>query len=564
MKYFITYDNPLQRLLDITLTIDTRQLSTLELKLPIWRPGRYEAANYAKNIQKITATSGQGHELPIRKPKPSYWEIECKEANEVSIHYIYYAHEMDAGNSLLDEGMVYINFINCLLYLEDRMEEPHEVMLDLPDSYSIACSLKQDGHLLRANSYFELADSPMIASNSLDYRTYEVDSYKFHIWIQGKHSLDMKALLDQFEQFTKLQIEVMGGFPVSEYHFLFHILPYKHYHGVEHGSSTVITLGPSEEVSKKPFYNELLGVSSHELFHTWNILKIRPKEMTPYDFGQPSVFPTGFVAEGFTTYYGDLFLKRSGVFSTEEYLNELEKLFKRHFLNYGRLNNSVYDSSIDLWFDGYQHSAPHKKSSIYVEGAVIALLLDLQIRLNSDHDRSLDDVMRILWKRFGKTQRGYTYNDIVRACEEVMGDSLGDFFDSYVKGTKDTKVLLVKLLAKFGLELSFKDRPNILEKTLGILFVKKEDSNTIVSIEPESVGEQYFSVRDQIKSINNKSVSKWVEEGKYEGELLFEALRHGNPVEMKVTLDFSNSYFLVPKVTELKSLNKENEKAWHS
>ena len=561
MKYFITYDNPLQHLLNITLTVDTPQLSTLELKLPIWRPGRYEAANYAKNIQKITAASEAGIELRVQKLKPSHWKIECEEASEVSIQYSYYAHEMDAGNSFLDEGMVYINFINCLLYLEDRMEEPHEVKLDLPDSYSIACSLKQDGNLLKANSYYELADSPMIASTSLDHHTYEVGNHKFHIWIQGKHNLDIKALLEQFEQFTKLQIEVMGGFPVPEYHFLFHILPYKHYHGVEHGASTVITLGPSEEVSKKPLYNELLGVSSHELFHTWNILKIRPKEMMPYDFGQPPVFPTGFVAEGFTTYYGDLFLKRSGVFSTKEYLHELEKLFTRHFLNHGRLNNSVYDSSIDLWFDGYQPSAPRKKSSIYVEGAVAALLLDLQIRLISDHSRSLDDVMGILWERFGKTSQGYSYDDIVETCEEVMGSSLNDFFSAYVKGTTDTKAILVELLSKFGLELSFEGRSNVLERTLGILLLNKEGRYTIVSIKPKSIGERYFSPGDQINSINDTSVGEWLEKGKYGGNLTFELLRHHEPAEVKMKLTFEKSYFKVAKVRTVESLDTQMERA---
>ncbi|MEM7109017.1 MAG: M61 family peptidase [Bacteroidota bacterium] len=551
MKYFITYDNPLQRLLNIKLTLDTRNRSSLEFELPIWRPGRYEAANYAKNIQKIGAESGQGHELPIQKLKPSRWEVQCKGANEVSIQYRYYAHEMDAGNSFLDERMVYINFINCLLYVEDRMNETHEVVLDLPQDYSIACGLKHQGHHLRANSYYELVDSPMIASSSLDRHSYEVDGYKFHIWIQGKHNLDMKSLVAQFAQFTQLQIEVMGDFPVPEYHFLFHILPYKHYHGVEHGASTVITLGPSEEVNKKPFYNELLGVSSHELFHTWNILKIRPVEMMPYHFGQPPVFPTGFVAEGFTTYYGDLFLKRSGVFSMSEYLFELEKLFSRHFLNRGRLSNSVYDSSVDLWFDGYQPGAPHKKSSIYIEGAVLALLLDLQIRLASEHERSLDDVMRILWDRFGKVQRGYSYDDIIAICEEVMGSSLNEFFNTYVKGTTDTKTIVTELLSKFGLNLSFVDRSNILERALGIILVKEGTNYNVVSIAPKSAGENYFSVRDQIKSINDEAVDKWLEKSKYETNLVFDLVRDYQPVRLPLKLDLDSSYFKEPRVKKI-------------
>ena len=135
MKYFITYKNPLEHLLDIRLRLNVKEQSLLDVKLPIWRPGRYEAANYAKNIQKIRAYSDKGSDIAVTKIKPSYWQIDCEGVDELEISYLYYAHAMDAGNSLLDENMVYINFINCMLYADGFMEQPHEIELDLPSDY---------------------------------------------------------------------------------------------------------------------------------------------------------------------------------------------------------------------------------------------------------------------------------------------------------------------------------------------------------------------------------------------------------------------------------------------
>lgn len=564
MKYLIKCANPLTHLLQIRVLIDSKDKSQLELNLPIWRPGRYEAANYAKNIQKIDAKGSNGAPLVIVKEKPSRWQIKCHGTDLVELNYSYYAHTMDAGNSFVDDQVTYINFINCLIYDSSQMNQPHEVILDLPDDYEIACSLEQKDNQLTAVSYYELADSPMIASANLDHNQYTIGETIFHIWIQGEHSLNTEQLIRQFTSFSKTQIDALGEFPVPEYHFLFHILPYRHYHGVEHGASTVITLGPTEEVSKKPFYNELLGVSSHELFHTWNILKIRPKELLPYNFSEPPVFSTGFVAEGFTTYYGDLFLKRSGVFTLEEYLHELEKLLTRHLLNFGRLNNSVIDSSLDLWFDGYQNSAPHKKSSIYVEGAVIALLLDLQIRVNTNHRRSLDDVMRILWQKFGKIGKGYSYEDIQAICAKVNGNSLDTFFNDYVSGTQDTKSILKKCLGEFGLELTFENRENILERTLGIILINKEENYEIVSIEPGSAGEKVFSVDDSIVAVNKKNVETWLNDGSYSGILKVDMIRQQEACDVEIELDLSRSYFKIPKVVAAKNSASETKMAQHS
>jgi predicted metalloprotease with PDZ domain len=523
MKYLLSLDTPLKHFLNITLEIEKVNTPYIDLNLPIWRPGRYEAANYSKNIQKISARDSEGNVLNYEKLNSSCWRIQTDGAAAILIDYNYYAHQMDAGNSWYEEKQVYINFVNCMLYNEERLKEPCEVVLDIAKKYTVACGLEKTNTGLKAQNYYELVDSPMIASDTLQHFTYKVGNTDFHIWIQGNHSLDNETLLNDFWKFSLYQIGVMGELPTKDYHFLFQITPNKFYHGVEHGNSTVICIGPGVDLKTKDLYSEFMGVSSHELFHAWNILKIRPKELMPYNFGQPAVFPTGFVAEGFTTYYGDLFLVQSGVFDKAWYFNELNKLFLRHFLNYGRLNNSVVDSSLDLWVDGYQPSAPHKKCSIYAEGAMVALTLDLMIRHLSNNKRSLDDVMRTLWNDFGKKEMGYSIEDIQQVCEQIYGASLKDYFQDHVYGTKPKEEIVQELLDTVGCILELTDSEQALERELGVKVTYDGTDCIAVLIAPDSLGENIFSVKDKILKINGQDpteeYTKTLKGGKWDFEI---------------------------------------------
>jgi predicted metalloprotease with PDZ domain len=164
------------------------------------------------------------------------------------------------------------------------------------------------GLKFQAENFQHLVDSPLMASPTLKLETYQVNGVCFHLWFQGEVHFEMAKLLDGFKAFTLKQMEAFGDFPAEDYHFLFQLLPYKHYHGVEHQYSTVITIGPAEELKDKKLMDELFGVSSHELYHFWNVCRIRPLELLPYDFSKEAYIETGVVAEGVTTYMGEFFL----------------------------------------------------------------------------------------------------------------------------------------------------------------------------------------------------------------------------------------------------------------
>ena len=242
---------------------------------------------------------------------------------------------------------------------------------------------------------------------------------------------------------------------MKEYHYLNQILPYQAYHGVEHKKSTVVSLGPSYQVFGS-LYKELLGVSSHELYHTWNVKTIRPAEMLPYDFTKENYSPLGYLCEGVTTYMGDLFLFKSGVFTLDQYFNEFNTQLQRHFDNHGRLHYSVAESSFDTWLDGYQPGAPGRKVSIYTEGCLIAFITDVKLLQATKNKYGLDEVMKRLFFRFGLENKGVSEMDYKATIEEVGKVSFDAIFEDQIHGTKPYESLLTACLDYIGLELHHK------------------------------------------------------------------------------------------------------------
>jgi predicted metalloprotease with PDZ domain len=426
--------------LDITFQFSPRKPGKQVVQLPIWRPGRYQAQNFAKNIPVLKAFSG-GAPISIHKVASSTWELEASEL--VEIRYSYYANQPDAGGSVVEEDLLYINFINCLLYVKGRENERCEIQIEKPAGWKSVCTFKNEG------KYRELVDSPYIAAPAIFQHKWKCNGVKFAIDVVGSRQALTKKLTDAYEKFTRTQLDWMGHFPVKEYHYMLWVCPKPYYHGVEHTKSTMMVMGPPD----RDAYEDLIGLGSHELFHVWNIATIRPKELFPYAYHQETPFSTGWVVEGITTYLGDWFLYESGVWTKQEYLAGLLGNLKLHFERDGQAQQSLEESSIDLWLDGYGTSLPNKRVSIYYKGAVVALALDL--KLQAKNGKSLRDVMQAMNAEFGELKKGYTKEDFIRICEEIYGDSLQDFFRDYVEKSSDIITDLQRILAKSGLKFDY-------------------------------------------------------------------------------------------------------------
>lgn len=472
MKYTYRYEEPHNQYLLVEATTETRGAARLTFHLPAWRPGRYEMGNFARNLRNLEVRDEKGKILKVHKTALHAWEVDTDGSSAVRVSYRYYAAELNAGSTWVDPSQCYVNPINCTLYIPGRELEPCTAEVMVPDHFAIACGLASQkivgGYRFQSESFHLWVDSPFVASPSLQHNQFVMDGYEFHLWFQGGGVPEWSRLLRDFFIFINEQLMLFEELPCESYHFIFQVVPYAFHHGVEHVHSTVIVLGPSHQMTNKASYNELLSISSHELFHAWNVKTIRPAEMLPYRYQEPNLSRQGWVYEGITTYYGDYLLLRSGAFDEVDYFLQLSRQIQKHANNPGRLYATLAESSFDTWLDGYTKGAPGRKVSIYTEGCLFALVLDMAIRMESKDTQSLDTVMKRLYNDFGKAGKGYSESDMVRLCNEAAGRDLSVFFDWYLYGNDPLLNAVREALAHVGLEIGMTPMENPYEGFLGI------------------------------------------------------------------------------------------------
>ena len=486
IKYLMYQKNPASHYVYIDMFIDSVTQDSLQLQLPAWRPGRYELGNFAKNIKRVDVYGEGNQTLSYVKLTKDLWEVNTKGHASVKVTYSYYAAELNAGACFADTSQLYINPIHCCMYVPGRMEEEHRVELTVPESYKIVCSLNKQTNSLIANNYHELVDSPFVASENIQSDFYEVDDIKFHLHFIGECRPDFNQLKKHFWAFTKKQLQFWNKFTTDSYHFIFQVLPFKFYHGVEHLKNTVIAIGPGYAINSGTTYEDVLGVSSHELFHSWNIKTIRPAEMLPYDYTKENYAKTGYVYEGFTTYYSDKLLYSSDVFSLEQYFETLQERLTKHFHNYGRYNLSVADSSWDTWLDGYVPGAPYRKTNIYDEGSLIAFMLDVKILKATGNKKSLRDVCVLLFEHYGKTNSGYTEQTIIDLVNKISGEDYTDFFKKFVYSPQDFETELIDCFNYLGLEFIKQANKNECEHMYGFKVTDQVQNAKVTLVAPYS------------------------------------------------------------------------------
>ncbi len=569
MHYHISSPQPDSRFIEVVLTIDNINDDSIVLHLPSWRPGRYELGNFAKNIQQWVAFDSQDNHLPFHKTNKDTWHIETKDVSKIIVKYNYYSAQPDAGGCWTDKELLYLNPVHFCFYVDDRLHLPCMLQLNISANWQVATGLLNKGNnLFQAADFHELVDCPVMASPKLQHHSYEVNDINFNVWISGECKPDWERLLKDFKAFTITQMEMMKTFPANEYHFLLLILPFKFYHGVEHTNSTVLALGPGYRLMEEELYNDLIGVASHELFHAWNIKTIRPVQMLPYYYSKENYSSLGWVYEGFTTYYGDLFLARCGSFNLQQYLIELNARLQKHMDNYGRFNLSVAESSFDTWLDGYVAGIPNRKTSIYDEGSLIALMLDLFIRKNSSGKNSLDNVMLALYNDFALQNRGYREQDIQSLVENLGGADAEEIFELYINGRNSYNFLLQELLTDVGCYISSKPSPKSSERYFGFRTFVEGTVTKILQIAPSSPAEMAgLNKDDEVICVNNIKVENNLQDliNYFEGkEITLEVFTQKQKRVLQIQSgnhEYYPGYFL-SLINDATDVQKRNFKEW--
>lgn len=515
IQYKISCANPASQFLQIELKFHCQAQERIHLQLPAWRAGRYQIANYAQNLRGFTASNLRGESLPFIKISKDCWEFLAVENTTILVIYSYWAGKMDAGSAWVDDQQVYVNLVNCCFELLGRTAEAIAVQLDLDDYPQRVLTLKQqEPSTWIAENYQVLADATLLAAKNLHRETYRVGSSQFHAWFHGDIHFDSASFINQLQAFTSRLIADFGSFPEPEYQFIFQLLPYPHYHGVEHRRGTVITFGPATSLSEPEALEELLGISCHELYHAWNVCRIRPEELIPYDFSRESYTQAGLVLEGVTTYFGDLYLLKSGVYDLPTYLRHLEKIVQREAAHYGWKNASIEESSIDLWLDGYVQGVPDRKVNIYSHGALICLCLDVQLLKEGS---SLASVMRDMWETFGIPFRGYQLIDFEKRIADrfAQPEKITLFFDAFIRGKADIFPELEDCLQEIGILIGANETENTLFNTLGI---QVNAQQVIQKIHPDSIAYRYLMANDLLLTVDlNPDTLQWEVEVERQG-----------------------------------------------
>lgn len=497
IKYKIQSKNPASQFVEIELTLKLIKDEQVKLQLPAWRAGRYQLANFAQNIRALSVLDSTGNPVLVEKTSKDCWEFSSNQEGIHQINYEYFCGKLDAGSSWVDDEQVYLNLVNCCFDVLGKSEEEINVTLDLPQfPEQISTLIPVSDSVWKAKDFQMLADSTILASKNLTHWGYLAGETRFHLWIHGAVHFDQRQFLNHFEAFSSNLIQDFGDFPEPEYHFIFQLLPYPHYHGVEHRRGTVITFGPAESLSDAEQMEELLGVSCHELYHTWNVCRIRPQELLPYDFPKETYTKAGLLLEGVTTYMGDLYLLKSGVYDLPTYLKHLEKILARESASFGWRNHTIAESSFDLWLDGYVAGIPDRKVNIYTHGALLALCIDILLLKSGS---SLSQIMKEMWEQFGKPIKGYQMEDF----EQLIFDKFSDkmeikaFFFDFVHGNEDLFPFLKSQLSAIGIELTESKSDDWLLHNYGI---RTTSDGMVMQIHPDS--KSYFSVMRNDRILN--------------------------------------------------------------
>jgi len=497
--YQLNIDKPNTQILEVIISFENALSTSESIYIPYYRPGRYQHASYEKNINCLTALNAKGAKISLRRCDLNKWQAEIDGITQIS--YQYECSRMDAGGSWIDDELVYLNFVNSLLMVEGREKE--EIKIEILAENSSEAIYPSRSFQLQYDNYYKAIDEPFIATDNATTLTFNIDDVKFSIITIGSLPLPEVDLENLFKKFALAQKQVFGEFPFSYYDYIIFCNERTPYHGVEHANCTVITLPQGK--SPEENLNSLLGISSHELFHAWNVCRIRPQELSPYRLQSPVFFDTGYALEGFTTYYGDLMLVRSGVINLDGYLAELNLRLAQYFQFDGRHYASLQSSSRALWANAYDRASLEREVSIYGKGMIMSLIMDLYLRKNSKNQLSLDNVMKWLWSDFYLQNKAYTHADILQLMEKAGGKEATWLFQKLVGSTELIEDILTQQLTYFGLMLQAKHLSNALIQNLGIVAKMDAEKLTVEKLINESQAKNHLMRGDIIVSINSQA-----------------------------------------------------------
>jgi predicted metalloprotease with PDZ domain len=569
LRYTLQVERPNTHLMDISIHATGLKGPAVEFAMPDWAPGSYYIQNFAVNVQGFHASGPAGNELTWRKTDSQTWRVELAGANAATIEYKIFGNTLRNNQAQYNERHAFFGGPAVWMYLVGGKDRPIELLLLAPQGWKVATAMERTGeNKFRAANYDWFADAPMEISNFAE-KDFQVLGTTYHVVVHDvMGQKDYSKFVADVQKFVETSVRMFQpvagsgdqAAPFKDYWFLFHVWPNTG-GGLEHLNSTQINFSSDwDDTSPAGHYGNRyqlkVYVASHEFFHAWNVKRLRPKPLGPFDYSEMVHTPALWISEGLTDYYGWLAMERAGLITPQEYLDGVGKVITAFEAEPGRKERSIEDTSWDTWFPNGRVVAQETNLantwySYYDAGQVMGHILDFAIRKSTNNQKSLDDWMRLLYSRYALPKPGFEPQDAVRAASEVAGKDLSEIFRKNISG-KDP-IPYEQYFAYAGVTVEKKIEAE--KPWMGAALVKGDDGRAKVqNILPGSPAEAAGLDRDDlILAVNSRAgdmdaASRMIEEHKPGETLRLTVLRLGQLKEIAVTLgtDPNPTYTLKP------------------
>ncbi|MGL5059410.1 MAG: M61 family metallopeptidase [Microcoleus sp.] len=492
IEYAVAMPNPESHLFEVTLYVRGWSAPVLDLKMPVWTPGSYLVREYAKHLQDFSARAGE-RALSWRKMGKNHWQLDTDAVAEIAVHYRIFANELTVRTNHLDRTHGYFNPAALCFFVPGFDRAPYTIKIVPPrPEWRVVTALPP---VLGRENTFVAPDFDTLVDSPFEIGIHDACDFtvmgKLHqLVVWGKGNLAVDRTIRDIQKIIEVEAEMFGGLPYDRYIFLLH-LSASGFGGLEHKDSCTLNY-PRFGFRAKDKYERFMQLVAHEFFHLWNVKRIRPKALEVFDYEQENYTTSLWFSEGTTSYYDLVIPYRSGIYGVKGFFQNLAKEITRLQTTPGRKFQPASESSWDAWIKLYRRDANSDNCQIsyYLKGEVVTFLLDLLIRAKHRNDRSFDDVMRLMWQKFGganstlnggnqlksgkdidaiaqtnghlnsqlsQTEIGFTPEELKAAIESVAGVDLSDFFARYIDGTEELPY--DEYLAPFGLKIAVDD-PN--------------------------------------------------------------------------------------------------------
>ncbi len=485
IHYSVSTDEPAKHYFRVVMKLEGVKEAfpdgVVRLGMAVWTPGSYLVREFSRNILGLEAADGSGTRLKTEKDAKNSWAVSAGGADSVEVSYRVYAYKHTTNESYLDSWHAMINGASVFLFADGHQNEPCTVEIVRHQGWNVVSTglepTSPDAWTFAAPDFDVLVDSPIEVGNQTVH-SFEVEGVKHEVAISAPKAIDEKSLVVAINKIVERTVPIFGEIPYKRYVFLVEFTD-QGSGGLEHLNSThciasYLGLEPPSE------YRRMLSLFSHEFFHTWNVKRMRPRALGPFDYTRENYTRSLWVSEGVTSYYENVILRRAGIVSVPEFLDLLcDDIDQVVSLPSSRWQ-TPQESSFDTWIKFYRtdENTPNVSASYYRQGAVLGTLLDLQIRKSTASAKSLDDVMRSVYQSTYKEGRGFTDEEFETACSEASQGSTEEIFARHVRAKED--IDFQRFLGYAGLALQPKNTPDAPEGFLGIK-VKTNQGVTVVN-----------------------------------------------------------------------------------